>query len=328
VTPRRAIESALALALTLAAAVYVGLLEGTPRVAGAGAPAPAASAEAAAAAGRVRTLRIGWTAWSDAEWITHLVARILEQRLDQPVRLVMADIGLQYQGLASGDLDAMLMAWLPVTHRDYYEKVAGRVIDLGPIYTQARLGWVVPAYVPPERLDSIEDLRDPEVGERLGYRIHGIDPGSGLMRASRQALRAYDLRGWKLVSSSAAAMTAALERAVRRHEWIVVTGWSPHWMFARFGLRYLSDPRGVLGGREHVHALARAGFDRDFPPRVMAFFSRLYVPLEQVEKALLVANEQSVEAAVDDFLARHAERVDYWVTGELRPPPRGRPSSS
>jgi len=210
----------------------------------------------------------------------------------------------------------MLMAWLPVTHADYYAKAAGRVVDLGPLYTGARLGWVVPASVPREQLASIADLRDPAVRERLGGRIQGIDPGSGLMRVSRRALRAYGLKGWELVPASAAAMTAALDRAVRRDEWIVATAWSPHWIFARYDLRYLDDPLGALGHREQVHALARAGFDRDFPPRVTDFLSRLFVPLPEVEQALLVASEQSVDAAVDDYLARHAARVDYWVTGK------------
>ena len=34
---------------------------------------------------------------------------------------------------------------------------------------------------------------------------------------------------------------AALERAVRRNQWIVVTGWSPHWMFGAYDLRYLDE---------------------------------------------------------------------------------------
>jgi glycine betaine/proline transport system substrate-binding protein len=313
---RRIVEAAAAAVATLAAAAWVAMVEAPPD--GGGASPGDRDVPRAAREGSpepVRTLRIGWTAWADAEWVTHLVARILEDRLEQPVRLVMADIGLQYQGLVSHDLDLMLMAWLPVTHADYYQRVSGRVVDLGPIYTRARLGWVVPAYVPVERVASIEDLRDPAVRERFGGRIQGIDPGSGLMRASRAALRAYDLRGFELVPSSAAAMAAALDRAVRRHEWAVVTGWSPHWIFARFDLRYLDDPLGVLGHHESVHGLAREGFDQDFPQETMAFLSRLYVPIEDVEQALLVANEQSVEAAVEDFLDRRADLVDYWVTG-------------
>lgn len=258
-------------------------------------------------------LRIGWTAWADAEWFTRLARRVLEERLDQPVELVMADIGLQYQGLAEGDLDCMLMAWLPVTHAEYYARVAGRVVDLGPITTRARLGWAVPAYVPEQELASLEDLREPDVGRRIGGSVQGIDPGAGLMRASERALRAYGLGELTLVSSSAAAMTAAVGRAVDRGEWIVVTAWSPHWMFARWRLRYLEDPRGALGRFERVHALVRPGFDRDFPPRVLEFLARLFVPIDEVEEALLVASERSIPAAVDAWLAAHPERVARWL---------------
>jgi glycine betaine/proline transport system substrate-binding protein len=316
VSGRRLVETLVAAIVVVLATVYVGLLEAPTEGRAPAAGTGMAQTGADEAPAPARTLRIGWTAWADAEFVTHLVERILVDRLHQPVELVMADIGLQYQGLLDGDIDVMLMSWLPVTHSDYYEKVAGKVIDLGPLYTQARLGWVVPAYVPKDQLASIADLRKPAVREKLGGTINGIDPGSGLMRASRRALRAYDLRGYELVPSSAAAMTAALDAAIRRHEWVVVTAWSPHWIFARYDLRYLDDPRAVLGHRESVHGLARQGFDQDFPPEVMGFFSRLYFSLDDVEQALLVANERSVEAAVDDFLLRRADLVDYWVTGE------------
>lgn len=308
---RRLLWSLLAALLSVLAAAYVGFRMdegGSPLQ-----PGPVDGAQAEEVSAEPRPLRIGWTAWADAEWVTQLTARLLEQRLGQPVELIMADIGLQYQGLLSGDLDLMLMAWLPVTHADYYARVAGRVIDLGPIYTGARLGWAVPAYVPRDEVGSISDLRDPKVRERLGGRIVGIDPGSGLMRASRKALRAYELRGWTLLPSSAAGMTAELDRAIRHDEWIVVTAWNPHWIFARYQLRYLEDPLGVLGHQELVHALAREGFAADFPPRVLDFLTRLYVPIDELEHALLVANERSVDEAVDDFLERQPARVDYWV---------------
>ncbi|MGD8312532.1 MAG: glycine betaine ABC transporter substrate-binding protein, partial [Gammaproteobacteria bacterium] len=189
-----------------------------------------------------QTLRIGWTAWSDAEAVTRLAARLLETRLEQPVELVLLDIGIQYQGLANGDIDAMLMAWLPLTHKPYMDKLGDQLVDLGPLYTRARLGWVVPDYIPEDTLSSIRDLKDPQVARKLGHRIHGIDPGAGLMQASEKTLQDYDLDSYRLVSSSGAGMTAALSRAIKREKWIVVTGWSPHWMFARWKLRYLEDP--------------------------------------------------------------------------------------
>lgn len=262
-------------------------------------------------------LRIGWTAWSDAEAVTRLASRLLETRLEQPVKMVLLDIGVQYQGLADGEIDAMLMAWEPLTHKPYLDKVGGQVADLGPLYTRARLGWVVPDYIPREELASIADLAKRDVGRKLQRQIYGIDPGAGLMQASEKALKVYSLDRYRLVSSSGAGMTAALSRAIRREKWIVVTGWNPHWMFARWKLRYLKDPKGALGGRERVHALVRKGFYQDFPVEVTEFLARMFIPMDELEELMERASDTSYDKAVEEYIKSHPARVNYWVTGRF-----------
>jgi glycine betaine/proline transport system substrate-binding protein len=263
-----------------------------------------------------KTIRIGWTAWSDAEAVTNLVAKILEDRLGYTVELVMADIGIQYQGIASGDLDAMLMSWQPVTHGAYLEQVGAQIDDLGPIYTMARLGWVVPNAIPEDQLASIEDLTKAEVREKLGGQIQGIDPGAGLMQASERAVEDYGLEGYELVSASDAGMLAALDRATRRDEWIVVTGWSPHWMFSKYDLRYIADPKGVLGGLETVNALARKEFYQE-QPEAYDFLSRFYIDLDDLQAIMFEAQDSSYEEAVDNFISANPGLVDYWATGKI-----------
>lgn len=262
------------------------------------------------------TLRIGWTAWADAEAVTLIAARLIERHFDLEVERVMTDIGIQYRAVADGDLDIMLMAWLPVTHANYWQRVRNDVVNLGPIY-EGRLGWVVPNYVPAERVGTLADLRRREVAKRMRYRIQGIDPGSGLMQTSERAMRQYRLDGYELVSASGAAMTGELDRAIRRGEWTVVTAWRPHWIFARYDLRFLDDPDEVLGGEERVHALARRHFQRDFPPALTAFFTRLYLPQDELSELLLEAQETSIETAVEAYLRTHPERVWYWLTGRI-----------
>jgi glycine betaine/proline transport system substrate-binding protein len=268
-----------------------------------------------ASASAKETIKIGWTAWSDAEFVTKLAARLLEDRLDYDVQLLQTDIAPQYQGLATGSIDVMLMSWQPSTHEDYLKKVCDKVFDLGLLYTKARLGWVVPSYIPESELSSIEDLKKPEVRKKLDGTITGIDPGAGLMRLSKQAIDDYGL-DYDLQASSGAGMTAALERAVRRDEWIVVTGWSPHWMFGAYDLRYLDDPKGVLGRYERVHVLARKGFYQD-RLEAASFLSRMQIPIKDLQKAMYAAQESSYEKAVDQYIKNNPQRIDYWVTGEL-----------
>ncbi|MFD1625391.1 glycine betaine ABC transporter substrate-binding protein [Azospirillum griseum] len=263
-----------------------------------------------------KKVNIGWTAWSDAEAVTKLAKKLIEERLDTKVELTMADIGVQYQGLAAGKMDAMLMSWQPLTHKPYLDKVGKDIVDLGPLYTRARLGWAVPDYIPASELSTLEDLKKPEVQKKLSDRIQGIDPGSGLMQASEKALKTYGLDKYQLVSASDSGMLAALDRAMKRNEWIVVTTWSPHWMFASMKLRYLDDPKGALGGLESVNALVRKGFYQD-NPAVFEFLNRMVIPIGDLEAIMQDAKQTSYEQAVDNYIKANKTRVDYWVTGKL-----------
>lgn len=260
-----------------------------------------------------KSIKIGWTAWSDCEATTQIAKQILEQKLGYKVELVLADIGLQYQGVAKGDTDVMLMAWLPTTHQNYWAKFKDQVVDLGILYDNAKLGWAVPTYIPESELKSITDLTKPEVKKQLKGTIQGIDPGAGLTQASEKVIKAYEL-GYHLQTASDAAMVAALDRAVKRKEWIVVTTWSPHWMFAQYPLRYLDEPKGVMGGAEAIHAVSRKGFETDHPSAA-AFIKNLKLPLSDLEAIMLKAKSTSFEKEAAAYIAANPDKVAVWLKG-------------
>jgi len=262
------------------------------------------------------TVRIGWTAWSDAEFVTKLANKILEDRMDQDVELVQTDIAPQYQGVASGDIDVMLMSWQPGTHADYIDKVGDKIVNLGQLYDHARLGWVVPSYVPEDQLSSIPDLKQDDVREKLDGEITGIDPGAGLTRLSKEAIKEYNLDDYNLQISSGAGMTASVKRAVENDEWIVATGWSPHWMFGKWDLRYIEDPKNVLGSYEHIDAVAREGFYQD-NIEAATMLSRMRIPLKDLQASMYEARETSYDEAVQNYLDNNEKRVEYWVTGNM-----------
>jgi glycine betaine/proline transport system substrate-binding protein len=264
---------------------------------------------------QAKPIRIGWTAWSDAEVVTQIAKQILEQRLAQKVELVMTDVALQYAALQRGQIDLMLMAWLPGTHKAYWEKVKDDVEDLGVLYTDAKLGWAVPDEIPVSTLRSIEDLKKPEVQEKLGGRIQGIDAGAGLMKLSEAAIKAYGL-DYKLLTASDAAMVSTLDRAIQRKQWIVVTTWSPHWMFSQYKLRYLEDPKQTLGGVEEIHALARKGFSAAFP-KAAAFVRNLKLPLSDLESVMFKARETSAAKEAAAYVSTHGDVVERWLANSV-----------
>jgi glycine betaine/proline transport system substrate-binding protein len=61
-------------------------------------------------------------------------------------------------------------------------------------------------------------------------------------------------------------MTAALGDAISNEEPIVVTGWKPHWKFARWDLKILDDPENkVFGAAETINTIVRQGLEEDKP---------------------------------------------------------------
>ncbi|MCG5540332.1 MULTISPECIES: glycine betaine ABC transporter substrate-binding protein [unclassified Halorhodospira] len=275
------------------------------------AAATAAITAGMASAANADEIRIGWTAWADAEFITRMAEDVITSEFNTDVELVQTDIAPQYTGLAQGDIDLMLMSWQPITHEDYIEEFGDDIVDLGVLYDDAALGWIVPQYLYDEGLTSIEDLKDPEWQDRLDGQIQGIDPGAGLTRLSHDVIEDYDL-DYNLVEASDSAMTASLARSARRDEAIVVTGWSPHWKFGAWNLAYLEDPEGSLGGAEHINAMSREGFPEDHP-EVAEFASCINIDIDLLNEYMFLGREEGTETAVEQFLDEEADLVDEWI---------------
>lgn len=262
-----------------------------------------------------KTVKLGFAPWSDAEFVTKLAAKLMTDKLGQKVELVQTDVAPLYQGVSRGDIDAMMMAWLPATHADYYDKVKNRVETLGTVYDGAKLGWVVPTYIPESEIASIEDLKKPDVQKKLSGTIQSIDPGAGLTRLSQQAVKDYALDDYKLQISSEAGMLTTVDRAMRGEKWFVATSWSPHWMFGKYKLRYIDDPKKSLGEAEHVDILASKDFTTE-NPKAAEFLSRMKVPLDDLEAAMFNAQETSYDEAVAKYIEDHPDQIKAWVGDE------------
>ncbi|MBV6285999.1 glycine betaine ABC transporter substrate-binding protein [Pseudomonas aegrilactucae] len=246
--------------------------------------------------------------WSDSVATTHVAAEVIKQKLGYDVKLQAVATGIMWQGVATGKLDAMLSAWLPVTHGEYWTKNKDNVVDYGPNFKDAKIGLIVPEYV---KAQSIADLK---TDDSFKKKIVGIDAGSGVMLKSEQAIKDYDLTGYKLQASSGAAMTSELGRAYAKQQSIAVTGWVPHWMFAKWKLRFLEDPKGVFGAAETVNSIGSKQLDSK-APEVAAFLKKFsWQSKDEIGEVMLAIQEGAKpEAAAKDWVARHPERVAEWV---------------
>ncbi|MBD8100138.1 glycine betaine ABC transporter substrate-binding protein [Pseudomonas fluorescens] len=255
-----------------------------------------------------KTLSIGYVdGWSDSVATTHVAAEVIKQKLGYDVKLQAVATGIMWQGVATGKLDAMLSAWLPVTHGDYWTKNKDKVVDYGPNFKDAKIGLIVPEYV---KAKSIEDLK---TDTTFKNKIVGIDAGSGVMLKTDEAIKQYGL-DYKLQASSGAAMIAELTRAEDKQDSIAVTGWVPHWMFAKWKLRFLDDPKGIYGAAETVNSIGSKGLEKK-APEVAAFLKKFqWASKDEIGEVMLAIQEGAKpDAAAKDWVAKHPERVAEWT---------------
>ena len=260
-----------------------------------------------AAQAEKKDLTIAYVEWSDAVVATNIIKTVLEDK-GYKVKIVPLSGAAMWQAVATGEADAMVAAWLPATHAAYNAKLKDKVVDLGPNVTGAKIGWAVPTYVD---ITTIEDIKkDPA---KFGGKVIGIDPGAGLMKASEKAVKDYGLPV-KLVEGSDATMVAALKDAYAKKEPIVVTTWTPHWMFAEWDLKYLADPKGVFGGEETVNTVVSTKLKEE-APEAYKILDNFSLSLDDEQKVMVENNKPGADpaATAKAWVVANKDKVDTWT---------------
>lgn len=265
--------------------------------------------------------------WSSEIASAHLFQAVLQELLGYQVELRETTPEEMWRTVAAGEVDILTGAWLPTTHGGYEREYGDRLVDLGPNLTGARIGLVVPTTIPGRQtgdsgktgrdlvtIRSIEEMSDN--ADAFAGRIIGIEAGAGVVARTREVLDAYGLRSeFRLVESNEDAMIDRVGEAIYRDHWIVFTGWTPHWIFERYDLAFLDDPKGIYGGEESIHTMVREGFRED-EPKAFAVLDRITYTPEQLERLMRWIHEDETDDRYGQairWIDAHKETVDRWI---------------
>ena len=271
-----------------------------------------------------KTVRIAYEEWSSEISSTNLVKAVIREKLGHRCIIKRMSVTDMYEAVSNGTQDAMLAAWLP-GQRTYYEKYKGRFVDLGPNLEGGRLGLVVPQVSstwllaqdgqgtePYMKIDSIAEIKDHY--DEFNGKIIGIESDSGMMTIMREKLiPAYDLEDFELIPGTEISMTAELANAIKKRKWIVVLGWTPHWKFGRWKLKFLDDPKKIWGSGESIHTLVRKELKADMSD-VYKFLDTFYWKPEEMEQ-LLLWNEMGGDPYdnAKRWMRSNPQRVEAWL---------------
>lgn len=250
-------------------------------------------------------IELAYVAWDSELAATNVVGTVLED-LGYDVSLTSLDNAVMWQAVANGESDAMVSAWLPLTHGDLYEEYEDSLDHAGTNLEGAKIGLVVPSYMD---VDSIDGLT-----EEAGQTITGIEAGAGVVQAAERAVEEYDnLSDWNVQTSSSGAMTTELGSAIDDQDEIVVTGWTPHWKFQEYDLKYLDDPQGTFGEAETIETFTRQGL-ADEAPAAYSVLSNFYWEVDDMESVMLdIQQGTPEEQAAQNWIDENQEKVDEWT---------------
>jgi glycine betaine/proline transport system substrate-binding protein len=258
-----------------------------------------------------KTITMGTMSWEDLTPITGITKKVLEDSGYSVKVVPFSEWGIAYAALTKGDIQ-LLASQTDYIAQDYWDKNKRRLEKISPVSHGLFQGVAVPKYVP---IDSIDQLIDN--ADKWGGKIVGIEPGSGLMRDTGNAVKSYGLK-LQLVEGSTAAMTAALKSAIDRKEWIAVTIWEPSWMMQRYDVKFLKDPKAVFPPPQSYYWIGQKGFSAEYP-HAREVIASVYVPLADITAINAAVNDgKTMDQAVKDWTDSHADLLKRWenIKGE------------
>ena len=251
-----------------------------------------------------KTLTLGVAGgWTENEAIANLTKVVLEEDLGyQEVETKVLDLGLVFEGVAGGDLQAFQDVWLP-NHQQQMAEVEGDVEHLPSWYEgQTTFGLAVPDYMADTK--SIADLN-----ESGAERIIGIEPGAVITtKIDENVIPDYNLT-LEHEPSSTQAMLAEVERLYNDKEPFVFPPWCPNPMCGHvegifptkeygglYDFHYLEDPKNSLGNLDQPAKISSIVHE-DLPeddPVAYAFVKTIKMNAEE-----LVSLEDEISKAGD-----------------------------
>ncbi|SMB87661.1 glycine betaine/proline transport system substrate-binding protein [Desulfonispora thiosulfatigenes DSM 11270] len=257
-----------------------------------------------------KKVELAYVEWTTAVASNNVVKVVLEEKLGYDVELTSVTAPAMYQSVAMGDVDGLLCSWVPTMQGHYIDQFGDDMVALGPNLEGTKVGLVVPDYV---EIDSITELN--ENADKFNGQIVGMDPGSGVVHITKsKTLDGYGLTNIELLEGSDATMTAALGDAIKNNEWIAITGWNPHWMFARWDLKYLDDPKGFYGEAERVETFVRKGLKEDMP-EVYNLLDKFYWTSEDMEQVMIWNEEEGADPYKNAkrWVEENEDKVSSWL---------------
>ena len=224
--------------------------------------------------------------WDDTVAVTGLWSVLLEEH-GYKVETKNIDLAPGFAGVARGDIDGLLNAWLPTTHATYAEKYKDDIVVADkPYFANDELVLAVPESAPENTISELV-----QNAEKYDNKIIGIEAGSGEMKLLPDVVAKYSAQEkLKIVEGSTPAALAALKSGIDNHKPVVVALWKPHWAFASMPIKALKDDAQGWPKPDGSYAVLNKKFAAAHPD-VQGWMNNFKLTEEQYASLMLTVKE-------------------------------------
>lgn len=255
-----------------------------------------------------KTIRLGQVGLSFYAVVGGIVQEVLEQD-GYKVDVTSGSHGDIFPKLGAGEVDLLAAAWLPDGHAPLYAKVKDVTFEIGELYDNAKLYWVVPDYVPADLVRTIDDLKKPEVAARMDKRIRGIGASSGLMVGAAKIREVYglDAAGYEVIPGESKDWIENFKQAFGEGRWLVMPLWQPQWINAAYKVRVLEEPKGIYGEGDRAVLLGHNSLRSKLAPATLTRLANIKLSIEAVTEMDRMVNVDGLTPrdAAKSWLAAH-----------------------
>jgi glycine betaine/proline transport system substrate-binding protein len=262
------------------------------------------------------TVKLGDPGWSDIA-VTNGIASVLLDGLGYKAQIQTLAVPIIFAGLQKGQVDVFLGNWMPAQQSNYDKFVTtGEVEQLVENLSGTEYTLAVPTYAYEAGVKTFADLN--KHADKFDQKIYGIGSGAPANVSIQKMIAAneFDLKDWNLVESSEQAMLVQVGRAVKREQFVVFLGWTPHPMNVQYDMRYLKGGEKYFGASGSVNTLARKGYAAQCP-NVGTLLSNLKFT-QEMENAIMdkvLSKQASNDEAIKAWLQANPAVVAGWLKG-------------
>ncbi|AHY45324.1 ABC-type proline/glycine betaine transport systems periplasmic component [Rubrobacter radiotolerans] len=256
----------------------------------------------------------GYVGWPEAIAKTN-IAETVVQALGYETTSTELQVPTIFQGLETGDVDVFVEAWFPTMQPILDNTEPGSVKSVVVNMPEATYSLAVNKPACDAGVTSHEDLAEHE--EEFRGEIYGIEPGNDGNIIVQEMIDndTYGLGGWELIESSTSAMLAEVDSRSRNDEWIVFTGWEPHWMGQKYDMCLLEDPEMMWGESSRVETLATASLEEN--EELWQFFEQMTIDQDTQATWIDMIDNSGMEPeeVALTWLRDNPETTRRWLEG-------------